>query len=937
LGDEILSFGTFQLVPKQRLLLNSGKRVHLGTRALDILITLAERGGEIVTKKELLNRVWPHYAIDEAALRVHVSALRKVLGRDESGNPCIANSQGRGYSLATPVRLSKADHHQSIPSVPRIGGPTRPPAAATRVIGRTEILDTLNVKLLRSQFVSIVGPGGIGKTTVALMLAEATIEQFKDGQLFIDFALLSDPLLIPSAVASAVGLTLNPENPIPGLIAFFSGKHILLILDNCEHVIDGAAALAEELSKTVPTLSILATSREPLRASRESVHRLAPLSFPPKSLNLGASDALAYSAVELLVERAMANADSFVLNDDDVPVVIELCQRLDGNPLAIELVAASIELFGLRGVASRLQEWFSTLILGRRTALPRHQTLSATLDWSYDILPETEKTVLRRLAVFQGRASFPMVLEVISDDAISPTSALQALYNLQAKSLLAPDVTDDTIEYRLLETTRSYALQKLNESGEYERFALRHAAFFCKHFQIADSDWELQPLAEWLRNYSRRLADARAALTWAFSPQGDVAIGLRLLVESAHLWFELPLVAEYRTRVELALQKLGDLPHPEPTVEMRLYLSLGQAIWVTQGPGPCMMEACQRGLRIATSLDAVTYQMQAHWGLWNRNNAPDLQDVAIACSEFASRSADPVIKLASERLLALTHHYAGNQEQAWYHHQHTLSYSDATFRRIRKFAYHVDQKLAAMTLGSRILWLRGYPDQALKTVLEGVDYALRLDHAVALAYFLGLAACPIAIWIGDFARASDFAKRLKVISTAYSLEYWNALGQVYDSAISGLNHLSSTSNVLSLPADASVRYSFQDLELFATLSEDLAAPEIVALSEMQESGWCLAEIVRVKGTTDPGHGAGSHAAAEALFRRSLDISSRQNAKAWHLRAAISLAHHLNAQNRLKESRTTLESSYRQFSEGFESIDLVKARNYLEELGVSVSS
>lgn len=935
MDDEILAFGPFQLFPKARLLLSAGKQIRLGTRALDVLIALAQRAGEIVTKKELLDRVWPGYPIDEGALRVHLSALRKVLGRAESGNQYIANAQGRGYVLTAPVRLTQSRPDGSTAEATPLARPPRVPFAATRVIGRGAILSTLDAKLRRTRFLSIVGPGGIGKTTVALKLAESLTDEFTDGELFFDFALLTDPLLVPSTIANAVGLTLKPENPISGLVTFFSGKKILLILDNCEHVIDATAALAEHLSGSVPTLTILATSREPLRARGEWVHRLPPLSFPSTTQNLTATEAHAYSAIELLLERVTATVDAFSLSDEDVPVAVELCKRLEGNPLAIELAAASIETFGLRGATSRLQDWFSTLNLGHRTASTRHQTLYATLEWSYDLLSETEKLVFERLAIFQGKASLEMMIEVVSDDAVPRTSAPAALYNLHTKSLLAADFGDEAVEYRLLETTRAHALQKLKCSGDYNRIARRHAEVFCRHFEMGDSDWEAQPLTEWLGSYGKCLDDARSALTWAFSPAGDPTLGFRLLASSAHLWLELPLAAEYRTRVEQALRILPQYPDTSPAIEMRLCLTLAHALWTTEGPGPHMIELCQRGLRLASLQHAVSQQMQAYWGIWHTRSLSgdpyDMQIVADECRLVADKSDDPVIRLASERLSALSLHYLGDQAKAWHHHALTLGYSDSAFRRIRRFGFHVDQKLATKTLESRILWLRGYPDQALQTALDGIDYAIKIDHAVALAYFLGLAACPIAIWYGDLRRAREFVERLNYVAVTHSLEYWHGLGRVYSYAIS--QPTGSSSDGLNL--SAGTHYSFYELELFATLRDDMAVPEVLARCETQESGWWLAEVLRVKGMTIPTGVGDSRATAEALFRRSLDTAHRQDARAWHLRAATSLARLLGEQNRPREAYSILDPSYRRFSEGHKSIDLVNAKAVLEKLGAAL--
>ena len=374
--------------------------MRIGGRALDILAALTERAGQTVSKEELIARAWPDTVVEEAALRVHVAPLRKTLGDGRAGKRYIANDAGRGYAFIAPVTRENASSVTVVPDGADVAGSL--PALLTRIVGRDEIILALTTQLARRRFLTIVGPGGIGKTTVAVAVADRAGASYKDGVWFIELASLSDPDLVPSAVGAALGVRPSGGDHTRALAAWLRDKTALLVLDSCEHVIGAAASLAEMMLKAAIGVSILTTSREPLRAEGETLHRLATLELPVDP-NMSADEALRYSAVQLFNERATAAIDGFVMADFDVPAVLEICRRLDGIPLALELPAARVGVFGVRELADHLDDRFRVLTSGRRTALLRHQTLAATLDWSYQLLSEAERTVLRRLSVFCRR------------------------------------------------------------------------------------------------------------------------------------------------------------------------------------------------------------------------------------------------------------------------------------------------------------------------------------------------------------------------------------------------------------------------------------------------------------------------------------------------------------------------------------------------------
>src|ERR1700726_2427308 len=388
---DVLSFGPFSLFVAARLLKEGDEPIRLGGRALDILIALAERPGEIVTRHALISTVWPDVAVEEANLRFQIAALRKALGDGRDGARYISNISGRGYCFVAPVTRSTAARTVPVTAIATTERVQKLPPRPARMVGRDDTVRSLAHQIQMWRFVSIVGPGGIGKTTVAISVAHNLTDRFRDAVFFIDLAALTDPQLVPTAIASALGFTVQTQDPVIGLLTFIGDRKILLVLDNCDHVIGVAAALAERGVSETPQAHVLATSREALRVEGEHVHLLYSLDCPPEDAGLTAMEALRYPAAQLFMERATASRHGGVLSDIDAPIAGGVCRRLDGIALAIELAARCVGCVGIRRTAELLDNRFSLLWQGRRTALPRHETLNAMLDWSYSLLSEREK------------------------------------------------------------------------------------------------------------------------------------------------------------------------------------------------------------------------------------------------------------------------------------------------------------------------------------------------------------------------------------------------------------------------------------------------------------------------------------------------------------------------------------------------------------------
>jgi predicted ATPase/DNA-binding winged helix-turn-helix (wHTH) protein len=572
-GAACLEFGRFRLFTRQRELRLGDVTVPLGSRAFDVLLILVESEGELVTKEELLARVWPGAVVEESNIQVQVSALRKALREERN---LILTVPLRGYRFTGEVRALDAEGRALPPAAPPPQAlrqvPTNLPAPVSDFIGREAELRELRELLGHNRLVTLVGTGGIGKTRLGLTAARAMVEEFADGVWLAELAPLTDPDLVASTINTALGLQSGAAWTSERLAAALRGRRLLLVMDNCEHLIGAAAREAETLLRAVPGVCILATSQEPLGLDGECTYRLSPLEFPTEELAELAA-ALRHDAVRLFVARARAADPHFNLSERNVATVATICRRLDGIPLAIELAAARAAALGIEGLARRLDLRFHVLTGGRRTALPRHQTLRATLDWSHRLLAEPDRIVLRRLAVFAGSFSLEAAASVVADPALAEWEVIGRIAELVDKSLVVADAIGVVRRYRLLESTHAYVMEKLADSGEFGSLARLHALHFRDHVRGALGSWEETPSVQWLETLAPEIDNIRVALDWAFGADGDPAAGMELAAASYPLWYLLSLMQEGRARLERAMEAIG--PSTPKPLEARLRYGYG--------------------------------------------------------------------------------------------------------------------------------------------------------------------------------------------------------------------------------------------------------------------------------------------------------------------------------------------------------------------------
>jgi predicted ATPase/DNA-binding winged helix-turn-helix (wHTH) protein len=440
-------FGPFELNLAERSL-KADEVISLGGRAFDILLALLDRPGEIVSKGDLIAKVRPDVAVEEGSLRVHLSALRKALGEGQFGNKYITNVQGRGYRFAAPVTRQAAEPDKSS----TFSKSSNLPPALDRMIGRDDAVLEIRARFQTERLITVLGAGGIGKTTVALATGHAALADFSGEVFFVDLSAVRDREQVVGAIASAIGIDLQFVDRENVLFGYLRVRKALIILDSCEHLIEETAEVIECIFQRAPVIYMLATSREALQIVDERVFRLHPLDFPPEQPTQTAAQVISYPAVQLFVERVSARGSEFSLSDEEAPIVAEICRKLDGIALAIELVAGRAAIFGVRDTAARLGSRLDLLKFGRRTANPRHQTLKATLDWSHDHLSEVERVLLRRVAIFAGHFTLEAAFAVAEEEEVDECEIAGALGNLVNKSLIGVWTGSQGPFYGLLES-----------------------------------------------------------------------------------------------------------------------------------------------------------------------------------------------------------------------------------------------------------------------------------------------------------------------------------------------------------------------------------------------------------------------------------------------------------------------------------------------------
>jgi predicted ATPase/DNA-binding winged helix-turn-helix (wHTH) protein len=930
---DAITFGPFRIVRHERRLERHGAPIPLGSRAFDLLGLLVSRPGEVVGKSELMAKAWPDLTVDESSLRFHIAQLRRALGDGQDGERYVKNVPGRGYCFvasvgraASPQRQALAGHgqpHSSLPPWP------------ARIIGRERDVATLAEQVSERRFVTLRGPGGIGKTQVAIAVAHQLENQFEDGIRFLDFGSLKDPNLVAITVASALHLLVAVEDPTPRLIEALRDRHLLLVLDSCEHVVEAAARLAEQIYQHAPNVFLLATSLESLEAAGEFVFELAPLEIPPEDLRDG-SELVSYASARLFVECAAAAGYNAALTDTDARIVADICRKLDGIPLAIELVASRLSAHGLIEIDQLIEGRLRLAWRGRRTAPLRHQSLSAALDWSCELISPAERTVLESLSVFPG----PFTLDgarSVAGDPDELAEFLRSLEQLVAKSLVTSRPHLGQARFRLLGTTRAYAAEKLAASGRTQAVSRNHARYVLSALTPRSYERGGERPGGWSHR-AELLPDARAALAWAYSDAGDAGLRIPLAAVCARLFVELNLLQECRLWASRALAASENAPG-DRAAKVELLWAFGHASMFTERNSLECEAALKRGLELAQEAGDRQNQfrlLSRLHALYRRTGERRrLMEVALRAESVAKDLGDSAELARVHTYLGVAHHLIGDQRLA----RERLQAGDTADAAIPVLPIdHFASPRGTNIMSCTNLWLLGFADRAVAVANRLVDARSNPDLAM---YCAGLCfAARIYRWIGDLNALEDAGDRLANVSRKHGFAPFHAVSV----ALKGELHVAHgdvDEGVAllqqSLPRMLADRFELYSGAAASALVEGLAAQgrladalasiqaRIGAVAEQGDS-WEMPELLRIRGELRAR--SDDMLESERDLLAATELAERQSALSWKLRAAISRA-------RLARSRkatSELQRTYARFVEGFDTADLRAARDLLRELG-----
>jgi predicted ATPase/DNA-binding winged helix-turn-helix (wHTH) protein len=875
-----LKFGPFELSIGERVLRRDDQALPLGDRALDILIYLAERPGEVIAKQKLMDHVWSDVIVEEGSVRVHVAAIRKVLGDGQFGNRYIANIKGRGYSfVGTVVRLAGGTESGNDGARRQGRLPARP-----LMIDRESVISEVNDRLHDGRFVTLLGLGGIGKTTIASVVGRAASEKFDGEVYFVDLECLTDPRHVAGAVATSLGVALKSKDPNQELVNLVRTRKLLIILDSCEHVIEAVASLAEQLYRQAEEIHVLTTSRESLKVEGEYCYRVPPLDYPPDGSEQTTNAVLRYPAAQLFVQRVAARAGNFALTDEEAPLVAEICRKLDGIPLAIELAAGQAAALGIKYTVVRLGSRPELLRLSHRTAVPRHRTLKATLDWSYDLLSDVERIVFRRIATFAGHFALEGARHVVGELGEDTGEIFDAIAGLVEKSLMTIRIDETQPGYRLLDTTRAYALEKLGEHGEFDQISLRHAEYVIQQLESQNEMFSAQPRTEKVTTYSMQLSSVRSALEWSFGSHGNDKIATRLAIASTRLFMELALLIEWQAWAELAVGRLGD--------------QAGNS-----------RQDLARELRLLSGLFL--------YSSWTTDIYRAL-DIAERSKEVALRVQHPDDMALAETMLGAANHLAGNHLAAQGHFEAGLRHSASGFRAENYLFHHTTLSLAGM---ARSLLYRGLFDQSLHYARLAIEEGEKSGIATTLCRSLILI-LPVYLALEDWQRSEQYVTQLSNLSAAHSLKPLHAIATgmrgrwllLQNNVRDGVPLLKSASEELEAQ-----RHEMLNMDFVSDLSAGLAASGlhdealrlVTDALDVQKSGGkflFVPALMRVKGLILASRSREDFPEAEASYVSAIDWAKRQSATLFELMAAMDLAELLQKQRRTPEAYEYLRSA-----------------------------
>ncbi len=815
---------------------------------------------------------------------------------------------------------------------------TNLPATMVRVVGRDDVIDLIHSAMADNRLISIVGAGGIGKTTVALAVADKAKDHV-EGVWLVDLAALQDGSLVPNTINASMGLAVHSQDPLAATCRYLRSRQALLVLDNCEHIVGDVAAYIERIMKEADGVHIVVTSREPLRLAGEYVHRLTALEIPLEGAEVTAAEALNFSAVQLFVERAKDRLETFSLSDDEAPIVASICRRLDGIALAIELAAMRVEAFGTKGLLRQLDNRFRVLA-GGRAGLERHRTLAATLEWSYTLLLADEASMMRAVSVFACGFTEADASAVAN---LPYAETANILTELAAKSLLSVDGTGRNSLYRLLDTTREYCEAKLAAHGEDTEFRGRHATHLCETLEQST----LQPSRCPAASLNRNIGELRKAIAWARGNPGLAHLELRLIAAGIWLWNHLSLMDESRVQITRALAIVVATELLGTQVELTLQLNLARAIFHTRGVVPEAGKAMRRALEIAEARDDADAQLRCLRMVGTYELFSGDHDAGITTLEnFLTLAAKlcPDVLPEGETHLAAGEIWTGRLRSARSRLERLhrdMSPVPQDEGKALNFLY--DNSVNTLVVLAHAQWMTGSPGAAVSNVLNGVELAQRAQHELSMSIALAWA-CPVFFWTGLNQECSRHVEMLDELVERHGIITWRPTATFYRGALEALEESSRLLGIRTLErAVDQCREIGQTSRLpyyLGVLADSLArvtrfqeaatrADEALDLARKQNEQWCLPELLRIRSSI-PVEGV-TNSNREALLRASITQSDGIGATSWKLRSSLELAGMLQQHRRTEEARQTLEIALEGLGDRFVTRDLAAGLDLLGKL------
>ncbi len=922
-SDVGIEFGAYRLFPRLKLMLHGGEKVKLTERAFDILWALVEANGECVTKDALLARIWGDEVVEENNLQAHIAAIRRALGADRD---MIVTEFGRGYRATRPARVATTTLRRPAGNIV----PLPLPVARTPMIGRDQDLDALVSVLDRNRSVTIVGPGGVGKTRLALEAARARSDKFDGHVHFVEMAAVAAPEAVWSTLAEALGIEPLGCEPTPDTITELTGQRILIIIDNCEHLVGQISRIVERLCLIAPHLYVVATSQQELNTDGEYVFRLAPLATPPAEA-LTKTTTLGYPAAQLFVDRVAAHMHEFACDDTVAAAIASICRHLDGIPLAIELAAARVPTLGVHGVLAGLTDRFRLLTGGRRNAPHRHQTLRATVAWSDALLNDDERRFFRGLSPFLSAFTLDAAHAVVGfgDDRWRTADLLASLVQ---KSLLQTDLAGRVVGYRLLETLRAYAREQLSSSEDVDEVLNRHAAYFLERSQQALADWKLMPTHDWRDAYRHDSKDIRSVLSRTLTAAKKRDVGIRLLASAIPFWVEFSMLDDCRHWVSLALDESVDL---DASHEMALRVALGTSLTWARGPIAETQIALARALTLADTLGDIEIELQARYGLWlyglRTGNHDEALRHANAMLDAATAVGDVEALMVARRIVGVSLHAGGDHAAARELIEASVRWHES-YPPHAAFRFGLGQHAAGLAFLARILWLQGHCEQAVSIAELAVEKATALDHACTLCCALAEGLCVVAMLNRDIAKVASSARTLIETAARHGLQFWKTYGELFESwATSHIEptRLTVDRTVALLGSIERTCFNFHYTPMLIDLvynerlpshSRDVLRAAASKVGQHPMRHWAAPEFMRVTAVETNGVTQMDAFETERRLRDALEYAKTNAAPAWALRIAAELARRLVEQARRPEARILLQAELSSIPDGNASAD-----------------